>query len=941
MTNLTSKFESFIATMKQGEEFARHGFELLAKRPEPEQYFDPLIEAGFFDAPKNFGPVASREPGFVQIPYWSALNYLEAIAKRAGQLDSEQLADKLLKIIRDVTNFRDPNGEARDNYHTYHKFAEMLGVLPLSGITRDDIYLAKVWLSSRYDHGLVATALSKGLLCKLLASGGPEDIDRACVLMNEFMDFKWLDERNQRGHDLVTIIDDHWLKRIIDKYAAELGAKAGLPAIKIFENGVRAIFSDTRRGYGSTLWRPAIENSAQNSTFRGAENRFVEGLRDALSGWIEAKPDDALPYVRSALKDDEEIIRRIAIHTVTEYFELLREPFESVITEKLFSSGHRHELYRLLEMRFEALTPSGKEKVIAAIHALPQPKSGDEPERRLKYTQREWLISIKDQPEATAWFAELAADPTLGRPTDHPEFLSYHEMRTGPGPTPFGEDSLVAFAEDGTIVDRLNAFQETDGWKGPTLGGLVSALEFAVAGSPNTFLPLLSDFHRAKIPFQHALIEGFKRAYDPSNAKKAEFDWANAWPKLLTFFAECLGDEELWASTAEENGNLVPTRSWMTTLFASFLEAGTKDDDTAYPPELLPSGWELIKTLLARSTSEKPDLTDPMTHALNTGKGRVIGAMYSHALRVCRAARKSGGALEEAWATLKPVFDSEIAMCRGANFEFSTLSASNIAQLDFMSHDWLVENIRRIFPAEFPANFEAALGGLAFARPTRVLFKLLSSSKILDLGLNTKPEDRLSRQRIVEWICLAYLWGDEALDTPLMTKIFSGGIDDLQNAAEFFWTVREEKLTPEQTERVLAFWAKCLDWAKAQREVPVRLLSRLGRLASYLATLDERANELLVGVVPFVHTDYSTDQMIEELSRFADTNPAATVDLLERMFEAGTPNYDMDDKLKHLLHKLANMGYRAAVLRCIEKLRKTLPGMLEFYKQVIAEAPTC
>ena len=342
MPNLTSKLESFIETMKKGEEFARHGFDLLAKRPEPEQYFDALIDAGFFDPSNNSGPVPSNEPGFVQIPFWTALNYLEAVAKRAGELNDDQLAAKVLKIIRHVTNFRDPNGEARDNYHTYYKFAEMLGVLPLRVITKDDIHLASAWLSSRFDHGLVGSALGKGLLSKLLSGGAPEDIERACFLMKECMAFHWLPEKNQRGRELVTNIDDSWLKIIVDKYAKQLGAKAGLPAIKIFEDGVRAIFSDARRSYGSTLWRPAIENSSQNTDFRGPENRFVEGMRNAIAGWIETNPDEALEYVKRGLNDDSEIVRRIAIHSVTEYFDLLREPFETVIDAKLFTSGHRH-----------------------------------------------------------------------------------------------------------------------------------------------------------------------------------------------------------------------------------------------------------------------------------------------------------------------------------------------------------------------------------------------------------------------------------------------------------------------------------------------------------------------------------------------------------------------------------------------------------------------
>jgi hypothetical protein len=134
------------------------------------------------------------------------------------------------------------------------------------------------------------------LLKKLLTSGSPEDIEKACLLMKECMAFRWLPEKDNRGRELVTAIDDYWLKLIIDKYAKEVGAKAGLPAIRIFEEGLRTISSDPRRGYGSALWRPAIETNEQNTNFRGPENRFVEGMRDSLAGWVEANPADAVPF---------------------------------------------------------------------------------------------------------------------------------------------------------------------------------------------------------------------------------------------------------------------------------------------------------------------------------------------------------------------------------------------------------------------------------------------------------------------------------------------------------------------------------------------------------------------------------------------------------------------------------------------------------------------
>ncbi len=143
-TKLPSKLESFIQTMLQGDEFARHGFDLLSKQPNPEIYFDALSEVGFFSPDKNSGPVPSNEPGFVQIPFWSALTYLQAVAKRAGELDDVPLSEKILGVVRSVTSFKDSQGERRDNYHTAYRFAEILGMLPLRAISIEDVKLIGV-----------------------------------------------------------------------------------------------------------------------------------------------------------------------------------------------------------------------------------------------------------------------------------------------------------------------------------------------------------------------------------------------------------------------------------------------------------------------------------------------------------------------------------------------------------------------------------------------------------------------------------------------------------------------------------------------------------------------------------------------------------------------------------------------------------------------------
>jgi len=928
--------------MRESDELAQHGFDLLSKRPEPEQYLDALKERGFFDPAKNSGPVQSINPEFVHIPIWNALSYLLAVAKRAAETDDDALSEKVLQIIRDVSNFRDPkSGEATDNYQTNFRFAEIMGELPVRCIKLEDVRLIRAWLASRFDHGLIGHSLAKGLLKRLLASGTPDDIKKACAIVEECMAFEWSSEdRRGRTKELVTRVDDYWLKEMLNAHARTLGALAGLDAVSIFDRGLKEIFSDKRRSYGSTLWRPAIEANAQNLDWHGAENRLVEGMRDTLDGWFETSPEAAAKYAEQALKDKSEIIRRIALHMVTEHFALLRGAFERVISADFFTSGYRHELYRLLSEKFAELTPKGKAAVIDAIRKLSPPSTGEEPERRLKFTQREWLSAIKNHAEAEQWFSELANDPQLGSVSDHPDFLSYHEMRSGPGPAPFGADSLVAFAEDGTLIERLNGFTEKDSWRGPTLGGLVAALEGAVAANPNAFLPLLDAFHGAKIAFQHALIQGFKRVFDPSNDKKPDFDWNAAWPKLMAFFTKCVGLPELWTATDEEQRvDLVPTNAWMRTLIASFLEAGTRDDKTGYPPDLLPQGWKIIRTLLDLAQDSELSLSDPMTHALNTEKGHAIGAMYNHALRVCRLENAASKSTEKAWASLKDAFDAEIEKCRNENYDFSTLSASYIANLEFMSQQWIKGNVGALFPAvKYPSNFKAAVGGLAYATPTRRIYQLLAANGVFASAMDVELEDKHGRERVIEWVSLAYLWDDEELDSPVVQKIFAAGADDLEIMSNFFWTVRGDKLTDRQTAKILSFWDRCLTWSRAQPRVPERLLARLSRLSSYLDKLDEQGKARLLGVVPYVHSDYATDAMVEQLARLVDANPSGTAEVLERMLQASSPTYDLDDKLKKLIVKLAERGARDAAIRCVEMIRKTLPNTLDLYKQLTASS---
>jgi hypothetical protein len=165
--------------------------------------------------------------------------------------------------------------------------------------------------------------------------------------------------------------------------------------------------------------------------------------------------------------------------------------------------------------------------------------------------------------------------------------------------------------------------------------------------------------------------------------------------------------------------------------------------------------------------------------------------------------------------------------------------------------------------------------------------------------------------------------------------IFSSGVDDVETLVELFWQVRHDTLTEQQIESVLRFWEYCLKWREQRGDKSEHFMARLSRLSPYVRKLDERTTALLMSVMPFAHIDHSTDQMVEELARLVDSGPAGVAALLETMLNASAPTYDLDDKLKNLIERLAELGLRAEAVRCTEKLRRSLPGMLDLYRKLV------
>jgi hypothetical protein len=887
---LSTKQKLFIKRMTENQEQAKWGFEILLKRQDFADFFDHLREVNLFSPKCNSGPVPTEDPGYVRIPYWSALDYLEAVAKQAGDNNDFQLAQKVMDVIRSVSSYRDPDGSSRDNYHTYRKFAEILGLVPAAAVTIEDLGLIPVWLNSKYDRGMVGHALDLGTIRRLLASDSPDDWQKACIILRHCTAILWVEEKGL-GKDSkkpVSIVEDYWLKELIKHHASMFGIKAGREASQIFRGRVREVFGEKFGDLPTYLSRPAVEEHPQNHSWDGAANCVVEGLRDVLLSWIDNEPKDATVFVAEILKDENEMVRRIGIYVLNQRWSVLNSLYSNILGFQLFNSRNIHELYHLLKERFAEFSEPDKAATLKTIRQLSPPQDHEEPDRFLRHTQQNWLSAVagKGYEPVDSWFKELDTDQSLGRLSDHPDFHSYMETWSGPGPSPYSVQELLAFAEDESLIERLNDFQKPTTWRGPSTMALVKSLEESIRINPHRFLRLLPAFLAAKRPYQYGVINGFKHLWDLPKEKQPRVDWNVAWERLIGFFEQLLCNSDFWREEVVHDQDLTPTRDWIPPIIAEFLRAGTKDDDKAYSTALLPRAFSLINILLENLEAVDDAKDDAMFQAINSSKGKAIEALFSHTLRVCRVSDKKHGDHVEVWDGIKPTFDTELVKCENANYDFSTLAAAYLANIDYISRNWLHASIGKIFPQDFSANFICAIQGLAYASANRLIYGLLLEHGVLDRALRLSLKGRQARERIIERIALAYLWGDELLDSPRFSYLFeSDQFEDLEDAISFFSSVREQELTVDQIERILCFWEKCVLWAQTLPEPPKSLLSALSRLIRYVTTLGDREIRLLMAVAPHVNVGYNADNFIEELDRLIEQDRTRKLPGFDQLFK--------------------------------------------------------
>lgn len=925
MTDLKENEKSFVRLMAKTEEHSRRGFMLLAERTDADRFFDALRDERLFDPNRNPSPKPGEKPNSLRVSYWPALAYLLACAKGAAQRSDLALAKKVMDVVREVGRFRETNGLPRDNPSTFAALAEIIGTVPTAEVTLDDIDMIPAWLDSKFGSLQVVASLDQAM-CHFTASAERVDWQKALGIMRHCLAVRWQRGQIVSEEEPVAVTDTFWLEQIVAHHATGLGEKLGGEAATVFRDAAQEVFSKGSRATWSWLFRPAVENHGQNHSWRRLENAIIEGLRDATLAWLDSGVDKkgARAFVRDQLRSDVQMLRRAGIYLLDCRWKLLGALYSEACAPKLFDRGHIHELFLLLKNHFDDMDGQEKEATLTAIQKIDPPK-GPKGDEILRHEQRQWLEALPGSyPSVAEWLSQLP----VGVVGQHPDFNSYMESAVGPGPSPYAPDDLVAFAMDETLVGKLNTFVPPGTWRGPSVGGLTTALGQAVASAPEVFVDHLSDLVQAKPEFQQAVVSAFKGLW--SRKSSALVDWQSRWPALMSYFEKVLATAAVLANEAGQDRS--QEARWLYAAIADLLREGTRDDGSAYPVALLARGWALLEALIdiTKSTQQPREKLDAMTQAINSPKGRVIEAVFSHALRACRVADASEGNHTAAWEGLRLLFERELQRCETDNYEFSTLAGSYIGHLDYMAPEWLRENLKRIFPAEHPDNLACALSGLAFAYPTRNIYALLRDGGVIEAGLQAELAEPEVRKVLVHHLMREYLLGGELLESSRIQLLFDAArLGELETAVRFLQSVQQQSPTEEQKAQIVAFWDRCARWAvQVLPEAPGELFAALGALAWALPNAEGRNRELLLSVTPWIGRDFRVHEFLRELLRLCDRNPSDTAKIFLKLLDSYNPIYDYDGLIGSLIQKLATLGQRSKALEACARLR-SLPGVPE------------
>lgn len=898
-------------------------------------WITPLYKTGvFFNSPN---PI-EVQPGSFQLPDWPAGQYLVRFA--------DQNEDITVSVIQSIQT---------ENWRVQEILIDaMLKITPSK--TAKLIPFIDPWLSNRFSDMLPnkLTNLADYMIENGLVDAAIQIFEYVITpilppVVNEYSIYR-SPVRFRSNHFWVNEYCKNQFNKLIRQKPSNVVSAFERQLTKSLEltEQVNPEKAELMIGY---YWRMDIPNRISERSDPDALDILIDGFRDGLAEVCKLSLEESRIFLSDYIKSKHIIFKRIAMYTLRSYGQYNPDLINQTFLERdyLENGEYDNEYCGLLRDQFTNASDEAKSQVILWIISGPK----DIDSRAKKHTEwekreateedRNYIIDlwIRDHLEL---IRDSLSDETLslldtkikkyGKP-DIEERPSIIISSWGgvPSPVPDEELSQKSFAE---LKYFLLTYVPDDLFLNPreSLAQSFQRIVNRNATQYGDFASYLTD-PRIRFVYIYHYLSGIRECI-----KNKSCNLVNGLLDLCVYVMTQKDDPFKESSGDHEPGLLAAQLE-----VAHLLEDALRSDD----PYLSRQQLDTIQSLLfnlAHHSDPKIDADsetsfDPFTQSLNCVRGVALHGIFHYSLYLIRQQEKlTGHKSKEGYLEpeIQQILDEKLALTVDPSLAVHSVYGAFVPQLHFLSHEWLENNLLKIFTKDEDkdAYWKAAWDAYIFTSNVyKDVFKLLIPQYQRGLRLLSQPQNEEKHfggspnERLAQHIMFAYLAGltDFDHENNLLDLFFENAPDAIR-AQGVFWlsqVLGNDKPTADDIlwKKCWILWQKRLEYAET-REV----VQNTQEISDYLRWLVNSPMELdilfptLQKSIKYLHDGFDARQITEFAAKHCTQFPIAAVTLLQMtIFSAKEPWWSPKEEVEELILRAAmacnNMEARQRAIEII------------------------
>lgn len=857
-------------------------------------WITPLFETGFFFSPPD--PIEVN-PGSFQLPGWPGGEYLARFAN--------QHEDIVAAIVRSIRT---------ENWRVQEILVDaMLKISPAK--TAELIPAVNAWLSGRFSDMLPNKLIP---LADYLLKNGL--VDAATQILEYVITpvLPPIQSEYSKYRSAVRFRSDHyWVNEYCEKQLSKLIQLKPVNVVFAFDRQIKKTIELTKQvnpedtelqvGY---YWRMDIPNRLSERDDADTLDILIDGLRDSLVEVFNQNIEEGRTFLTAYLYSEHIIFKRMALYILRAFGQNYPDLINQALLQRdsLENGEYAKEYCGLMRDQFINASEDVRSQVISWIlsgpmdvdsrakcHAQCQNREATEEDQRK--IREDWVLFHLEiirnflTGDALSRLNELTA--LHGKPdiTERPAIVT---TSWGGAPSPVSAEDLSqkSFEE---IKQYFLTYVPEDLFLNPreSLAQTFQKLVSQDSGKFNVFASFLADT-AIRFVYVYHYLTGVREGIKNKGGKLT-----NEILSLCEYIMSRKDDPFVGSSGDHEPG-----------LFAAQMEVAHLLGEALHSddPYLTREQLDQIRALLIKlahhsdpeSNADSKTSFDPFTHSLNCIRGEAMHGILHYSLYLSRQQDKLSGEKSKEGhlePEIQQILDEKLDLTVDPSLAVHSVYGAFVPQLHFLSHEWLENNLIKIFPEDedMDAFWKAAWDAYIFASNVyRDVFKLLIPQYQRGLRSLSQPQNEEKHfsgspyERLAQHIMFAYLAGltDFGHENKLLDLFFENAPDSIR-AQGVFWLSQVLGNDKPTFDDIL--WKKC--WTLWQKRLEFAETQEVNRntqeISDYLRWLANSPVELdilfptLQKSVKYLHDGLDARQLIEYASKQCDQYPFYAVTLLQ------------------------------------------------------------